>query len=226
MNDLPLPQWKNDACWRRIGVAGDRSCEALAQYGHCRHCPVYADAARRNLERPVDAGYREAWARELARPEPPPAHTDAAAFVFRVGREWLAVPMALVAEVAPPAPAHRVPHRSRGALLGIVNVGGRLLPAVSPARLMDIDTDDVPPPLGRHAFPRLLVLALGAHRYALPVDEVHGVLRHAQAALRPPAATVGNVPRPLVAGIVADSAIEAGLLDAGLLRTQLEALLR
>jgi len=226
MNGLPLPQWQDDACWRRIGVAGDQSCAALAQYVHCRHCPVYAGAARRNLERPVDAGYRETWARELARPEPAPAHTDAAAFVFRVGREWLAVPMALAAEVAPPAPVHRVPHRSRGALLGIVNVSGRLLPAVSPARLMDIETENVAAPLGRHAFARLLVLALGAHRYALPVDEVHGVLRHAQAALRPPAATVGNVPRPLVAGIVADSAIEAGLLDAGLLRAQLEALLR
>jgi len=226
MTHVPLPEWKDDACWRRIGVMGDGSCEALARYGHCRHCPVYAGAAQRNLERPVDPGYREAWARELARPEPPPVRTDAVALVFRVGREWLAVPMALAAEVAPPAPVHRVPHRSRGALLGIVNVGGRLLPAVSLARLMDIDTDDVPAPLGRPAFPRLLVLALGAHRYALPVDEVHGVLRHAQAALRAPAATVGNVPRPLVAGMVADSAIEAGLLDAGLLRAQLEALLR
>jgi chemotaxis-related protein WspD len=187
---------------------------------------VYAGAAQRNLERPVDPDYRATWARELARPEPAPVHTDAAALVFRVGDEWLAVPMALAAQVAPPAPVHRLPHRSRGALLGIVNVGGRLLPAVSPARLMSIDMENVMPPLGRHAFARLLVLALGAHRYALSVDEVHGVLRHTQAAMRPPAATVGNAPRPLVAGIIADGIIEAGLLDAGRLRAQLEALLQ
>jgi chemotaxis-related protein WspD len=187
---------------------------------------VYAGAAQRNLQRPVDAAYRDAWARELARPEPPPVHTDAAALAFRVGREWLAVPAALAVEVAPLAPMHRLPHRSHDALLGIVNVGGRLLPGVSLARLMDVDTDGVPPPLGRHAFARLLVLALGAHRYALPVDEVHGVLRHTTGAMRPPAANIGRAPSPLVAGMIADSAIEAALLDTAQLQPQLEALLR
>ncbi|MFS2083061.1 chemotaxis protein CheW, partial [Telluria sp. Tellsp99] len=113
-----------------------------------------------------------------------------------------------------------------GALLGIVNVGGRLLPAVSLARLLNVDTDDVPPPPGRHAFARLLVLALGPHRYALPVDEVHGVVRHAQDAMRPPAANVGRAPPGLVAGVIAAGAIEAGLLDTARLRIELEALLR
>jgi len=226
MKHLPIQEWNEDACWRRIGVSGDRSCPELAQHVHCRNCPVYAGAAQRNLQRPVDAAYREAWARELARPEPPPVHTDVAALAFRVGREWLAVPAALAVEVAPLAPMHRLPHRSHDALLGIVNVGGRLLPGVSLARLMDVDTDGVPPPLGRHAFARLLVLALGAHRYALPVDEVHGVLRHTAGAMRPPAANIGRAPSPLVAGMIADSAIEAALLDTAQLQPQLEALLR
>ena len=70
------------------------------------------------------------------------------------------------------------------ALLGIVNVGGRLVPAVSPARLLGIDTDGVPPPLGRHAFARLLVLAVRAQPFALPVDEVLAILD----ASRPPPA--------------------------------------
>jgi chemotaxis-related protein WspD len=226
MKQLPLREWKDDACWRRIGVAGDRSCPELASYVHCRNCPVYAGAAQHNLQRPVDAAYREAWARELARPEPAPARTDAAAMVFRIGREWLAVPMALAAEVAQPAPVHRLPHRSRGALLGIVNVGGRLLPAVSLARLMDVDTDGAPAPSGRHAFARLLVLALASHRFALPVDEVHGVLRHAQDSVRPPAANVDHAPPPLVAGIIEGDTIEAALLDTARLGAQLEALLR
>jgi chemotaxis-related protein WspD len=226
MRYLPVRAWNEDACWRRIGVAGDRTCPELAHHVHCRNCPVYAGAAQHNLQRPVDADYRADGARELARPEPPPARTDAAALAFRVGREWLAVAMDLAVEVAPPARAHRLPHRSRDALLGIVNVGGRLLPAVSLARLMHVDTDGVAPPPGRHAFARLLVLALGPHRYALPVDEVHGVLRHAQDAMRAPAANVGHAPPGLVAGIVADSALEAALLDTTRLRTELEGLLR
>jgi chemotaxis-related protein WspD len=215
-----------DDCWRRIGVAGDRSCAELDIHVHCRNCSVYADAAQRNLQRPVEPDYREAWARELARPEPQPLPTDAAAMVFRIGAEWLAVPMALAATVAPPAPVHRLPHRSGGALLGVVNVGGRVLPAVSLAPLLGIATAGVPTPLGRHAFERLLVLELNGQRVAVPVAEMHGIMRYATGAVRSPAATLGHLPSPLLTGVVADSAIEAGLLDAARLERELTGLLR
>lgn len=215
-------------CWRRIGVAGDASCAELARHVHCRNCGSYAEAAQRSLQRPVDAAYRAAWARELARPEPPPPATDSAALAFRVGHEWLALPLAMAQSVAPLAPVHRLPHRSPpgSALLGIVNVGGRLAPAVSLARLLGIDTDGVPAPLGRHAFARLLVLGVRSQAFALPVDEVHGVVRHAASAVRPPVATVGQAPMPLLVGSIADSSIEAGLLDGARLERQLEGLLR
>ena len=45
MKHLPVRAWNEDACWRRIGVAGDRTCPELAQHVHCRNCPVYAGAA-------------------------------------------------------------------------------------------------------------------------------------------------------------------------------------
>lgn len=216
-----------DDCWRSIGVAGDRSCAELARHVHCRNCPRHGDAAGRSLHRPLDPGYREAWARELARPPLQDAATDATAMVFRVGAEWLAVPLPLVAAVAPLVPVHRLPHRGQGALLGVAAVNGRLLPAVSPARLLGI-TSSGAKAQGRHTFARLLVLAspdLPAS-FALPVDEIHGVLRHASGAMRPPAATVGHAPPPLVAGIVGGGDLQAGLLDGALLMAQLGGLLR
>jgi chemotaxis-related protein WspD len=237
----PAAALELDDCWRRIGVAGDRSCAALREHVHCRNCPVYAEAAQHRLQRPVDPEYRAAWARELARPHPPQPVLDAAALVLRVGAEWLAAPMALVASVAPLATPHRLPHRSgAGGLLGIVNVDGRLLPAVSLAALLGIDgaADDRAAPVGRHAFARLLVLAAGGQSYALPVDEVHGVLRYAAAALRAPAATLQRTPSALLAGVLdADASIAAssaalgiapdiGLLDAVLLEQRLRGLLR
>lgn len=226
MSTLPASELAIDACWRRIGVAGDRSCGALDIHVHCRNCPVYAAAAQRNLQRAVEPAYRESWARELARAEPPARVTDAAAMAFRVGSEWLAVPLALLASVAPMAPAHRLPHRSGGALLGVVSVDGRLAPAISLALLLGIDVQHTPPPLGRHAFARLLVLAFDAQTYAVPVDEVHGVLRHASAAMRAPAAAIERAPHPLLAGVIADSNLEAGLLDGELLQARLKELLR
>lgn len=247
---------QRDTCWRSIGVQGDRSCAELARHGHCGRCPTYTGAARHSLGRPVDPGYGDAWARELARPADAAAVADAAAMVFRVGAEWLAVPLALASSVAPSAPIHRLPHRggahSGSALLGIVAAGGRLLPALSLARLLDIDGSThanagagAAAPAGRHAFARLLVLAEfdahggvrrgaqpGAPAFALPVDEVHGVVRYASAALLPPAATVGRAPPPLVAGVLAGAVrgtagdSPAGLLDARLLTAALKGLLR
>lgn len=232
-----------DTCWRSIGVQGDRSCGELARHGHCGHCPTYTGAARHSLARPVDPDYGDDWARELARPADAGAATDAAAMVFRVGAEWLAVPLALASSVAPSAPIHRLPHRGDSALLGVVAAGGRLLPALSLARLLQIDgSAGAAAPAGRHAFARLLVLAEhgsqrrpqrgaqpGAPAFALPVDEVHGVVRYAGAALLPPAATVGRAPPPLVAGVLAAAvpgAAGAGLLDAHLLTAALKGLLR
>lgn len=217
-----------DDCWRSIGVAGDRSCAELTRHVHCRNCPRHGDAAGRSLHRPLDAGYREDWASVLARPPVLDGGTDATAMVFRVGAEWLALPLALAASVAPLAPVHRLPHRSQGgALLGVVGVNGRLLPAVSPARLLGI-TSSGAQAQGRHTFARLLVLASPevATSFALPVDEIHGVLRHASGAMRPPAATVGHAPPPLVAGIIGDGELQAGLLDGALLMAQLGGLLR
>lgn len=227
-------------CWRSIGVQGDRSCAELARHAHCRNCPVYGKAARHSLARPVDPGYGADWAHELARPD---AAADAAsldaALVFRIGAEWLAVPLALAASVAPIAPVHRLPHRGgtgSHALIGIAAAGGKLLPAVSLARLLDIDGATAPAAGGRHAFRRLLVLAEpGAPAFALPVDEVHGVLRHAPAALQPAAGTVGRAPPPLLAGVLGGGEAAAraaagmagiGLLDAGALMAALKGLLR
>jgi chemotaxis-related protein WspD len=225
-------------CWRRIGVTGDRSCPALLDYVHCRNCPVHADAAQRSLQRPVEPEYRAVWARELARPHAPQDTRNAAALAFRIGAEWLAAPMAMVASVAPLARAHRLPHRGgNGALLGIVNVGGRLLPAVALGALLGIEgtgvdgagTDPAPQD-GRHAFARLLVLAAGGQSYALPVDEVRGVLRYAAASVRAPAATLQRMPSALLAGVIGaegnDAAPGIGLLDGVLLEQGLRGLLR
>ena len=100
-------------CWNVIGVRGDQSCPKLATNIHCRNCEVYADAAQRHLQRPVSAGYREQWADHFRQAQQASTPNDAAALVFRIGREWLALPTAMVELVAPQAKPHRLPHRRR-----------------------------------------------------------------------------------------------------------------
>lgn len=180
------------------------------------------DGAGRNLDRPVDDAYRAYWAEVLRQPEPSPEMRDAAALLFRSSRDWYALPAHLAAAVAQPAPVHRVPHRG-GALLGIVNVHGRLVPAVSLAHLLKIDDAPAPPTQGRHVFARLLIVAARGRQFALPVAEVDGMVRYASADLHQAAAHAGS---GLLRGSIILPGRDAALLDTASLVEALHGALR
>lgn len=213
-------------CWNRIGVAGDQSCDKLAVHIHCRNCEVYAGAAQRNLRRPVSDGYREQWAEHFRQPRQQRAAEDSAALVFRVGREWLALPAAVIDSVAPQARPHRLPHRASPGLLGVVNVGGKLLPAVSLGALLGIDETDAPAASGRHTFARLVVLQWEDQSFALPVADLHGIVRYAPGAVGAPAATINKGMLRFLTGVLTRAGMHIGVLDAPLVGHQLARLLR
>lgn len=213
-------------CWNSIGVNGDQSCPKLVQHVHCRNCEVYAGAAQRNLQRPVGPEYREEWASHFRLPAQARSINDSAVLAFRIGREWLAMPAANIAAVAPTAPSHRLPHRDGGALLGIVNVAGKLLPSVSLATLLGVDERDAVSAGGRHTFARLLVMTWDEQSFAIPVADLHGIVRYASGALQPPPATINRGLVRYLTGIVTESTMHIGVLDAALLGHQMARLLR
>lgn len=214
-------------CWNQIGVAGDKSCGKLAPVVHCRNCDVYAGAAQRNLQRPVGDAYRSEWAALLRQPVAQRDTSDMAALAFRIGREWLALPTAMVSEVAPQAPAHRLPHRGgKNGLAGIVNVGGKLMPAISLAALLGIDERDAPARAGRHTFARLLVVEWEDQPFALPVADLYGIVRYASKGLTPPAATINRGLERYLLGVASRDGMHIGVLDASLIGHQMTRLLR
>jgi chemotaxis-related protein WspD len=213
-------------CWNRIGVAGDQSCEKLVRHVHCRNCEVYAGAAQRNLQRPVDDGYREEWAVHFRQARQVATRADRAVLVFRVGREWLALPAAIIDSVAPEGSSHRLPHRSGAGLLGVVNVGGKLLPSISLASLLGIDRDDTPKAAGRHTFARLVVMQWEDQAFALPVADLHGIVRYRASALAASAATINKGLVRFLDGVLSEAGMHIGVLDAPLVAHQMARLLR
>ena len=213
-------------CWNRIGVAGDQSCEKLAVHVHCRNCEVYAGAAQRNLQRPVSDGYREQWAVHFRQAQQARTRADSAALVFRIGREWLALPAALIDSVAPQGASHRLPHRSGAGLLGVANVGGTLLPSIALATLLGIDDSDTPAAGGRHTFARLVVMRWEDQAYALPVADLHGIVRYTASALTAPAATINKGLVRFLDGVLSEAGMHIGVLDAALVAHQMARLLR
>jgi chemotaxis-related protein WspD len=210
----PMPE-----CWRRIGVAGDRSCPELEAFIHCRNCPVLAAAARTFFDRAAPAGYLDDWRAILEEPAAAPATDTTSVLVFRIGGEWLALPTAVLVEVTPLRTLHRLPHRSGGVLAGIVNIRGQLQLCASLHELIGIAGG---PPAGGaapldHATGRLLVVerpaAETADRWVFGVDEVAGVHRVTKGMLRAVPSTVGHAGGRLSSALFAWQDRTVALLD-------------
>src|SRR5689334_14088118 len=100
-----------ESCWHRIGVWGDRTCPELRTVTHCQNCPVFSGEGRRFLDSPPPADYAAEWAARLAEPEADVATGLLGVLVFRLGEEWLALPVGVLAEVTHDRKPHRIPHR-------------------------------------------------------------------------------------------------------------------
>lgn len=215
-----------DDCWNRIGVIGDQSCEKLEQHVHCRNCEVYASAAQRNLQRVVGDDYKQDWAAHFRRDATDTQQLDSSCLVFRIGREWLSLPTNMFVSVAPQAKPHRLPHRSGRGLSGIVNVGGTLYPCMSLAELLGIDESEGEAATNRHTFARVLLTQWEDQAYALPVADLHGMLRYASAAVQTPAATINKGLSRFLSGVISHEDMHIGILDAALIGYQLARTLR
>ena len=179
-----------DDCWNKIGVSGDQSCPELAEFVHCRNCPVFGSAARFFFHRPAPADYLREWAGLLARPTVVNSVDQAGMLVFRLGVEWLAIDILSAVEVTSLRPDHRVPHRTNAVFSGLINLRGQLHPCVSLHGLLFVDAIDptINPPIA----PRLILIRKDNETWAFPADEVAGVQQVDRANLQNVPSTLSN----------------------------------
>jgi chemotaxis-related protein WspD len=205
-------------CWNVIGVAGDRSCAELSAHTHCRNCLTYAAAAATRLDRPIAEDAIEIATAYYAAPREVEDAATASCFVFRLGSEWLALPMALLDEVVSARPTHSLPHRRGAVKIGVLSVRGDILVHVSLAGLLGIP-DDGATPAGANgqsrSAPRVVVLADGRGRLAISVDEVMGIHRYDPVVLRPVPATLGQSMISYASALLAVGDRIVGVLDGG-----------
>jgi chemotaxis-related protein WspD len=216
-----------DDCWNRIGIRGDGSCPRLAEYVHCRNCPVHEDAAAMLLDRPLGdidpvTGHADTTNRPWEQPiTAAPLSGDAAdvesLLVFRVGDEWLALPTTVFDQVTGMRRIHSLPHRRNPAMLGIVSIRGALVICASLVELLGLDASTVSVDSSRAAYRRLLVVRSEEQCAVFPVDAVDGVRRFARAAYESVPVTVARTAQPHTRAVVRWQGRTIGLLDAGLL---------
>lgn len=206
-----LPVVAGNPCWQAVGVWGDRSCPELKKHTHCHNCPVFAAAGRRFLDAPSPDGYLDEWTARLAEPVRRTAEGVIGALVFRLGEEWLALPVGVLVEVTVPRRPHRIPHRG-GLLAGMVNVRGELHLCVRLDLLLGIDRPAADRPKGT-ARPRMVVIRRDADRWAFAADDVDLVRRVATADLVTAPPTLARAAARVTRGVVHRDGRAIGLLD-------------
>jgi len=220
MADAPA---RIDDCWNRIGIRGNASCPELKQHVHCRNCPIYADAAARLLDAPSPEGYLTQWTDLYARTKAGSERGGLSLFLFRVETEWLALPAGAVREVVSLRPVHSLPRRGSGAVLGLVNVRGKLLACVSLGWVLGLDRAPALPAQAqgreeeRLETHRLLVIDVPGGPLSFPVDEVHGILHSEAGARQEVPATVAGAAATYVRSVLPWEGRSVGCLDGPLL---------
>jgi chemotaxis signal transduction protein len=194
-----------DHCWRRIGVqGGDHSCERLPQVLHCRNCPVFSAAARTLLDR-ESAARPAGEGLALNRGE----RGKESALVFRLGKQWLGLPPAMVVEVAANPPVRRLAHRTNGRIEGLVNVRGELRLCVSLVEALGLgrrgETDNRA---------RLLLVDDDGQVLAFRCDEMQGLANFNGNEREPPPDTLPGALRQCIGGMVRIENLHVALIDA------------
>jgi len=205
-------------------VYGDGSCPELRSFIHCRNCPVYSSAGARLIDRPLPPNYRQEWSQYFAKENRLAETGSASVILFRIQKEWLAMPTHSFQEVAEKRPIHSLPRRREGVVLGLANVRGELVICISVGHLLQVE-DIIALEVLRLNYQRLLVLQWESSRLAFPADEVHGPQRLHPQDLKPPPATLGLHSTRLAQAVFQWQGRTAGLLDPALLFTNLHGIL-
>jgi chemotaxis-related protein WspD len=203
---------KIEKCWKIIGVYGDGSCEKINSYIHCRHCPIFAKAGRSLLDREITEKAIKEWTEIYSTPKKQEATDSLSVVVFRIHNEYFALKTKYFQETIELKAIHTVPFRTNNVFLGIVNVGGELLLAISAKNLFDLsETLYEIPQIA--SFKRMVVVIFNGHRCVLPVDEVIGVTQISESIIQKAPITLAKSPTSFSSGIFNLNNKNIGLID-------------
>jgi chemotaxis-related protein WspD len=172
------------------------------------------------LDRAISEEYlRERTSHVAAEKSKPVEAGTRSIVIFRIGREWWALPTEVFQGVEDHSPTHALPHRRNGILNGLVNVRGELLLSISLGALLQLEKisaagrDRTAPSPGR-----LLICTGSGGRLVFPVDEVLGVHRYHPKDLRDVPATLAKTGSAnYVVGVLPWEDKTVGCMDAELL---------
>lgn len=209
------PSNSPDACWRRIGIWGDRTCDKLADHIHCRQCPAWSSAAGQLLRESARETDIESHTTRIAAPVIPPETNTQSAIAFRLGANWFALPIERFREITGRRVIHTIPGR-QNAVRGLVNIRGQLLVCIALETILGLpQTDAAPTPTPTPTSAdgerrgRFMVLGDPNGDVVVPVDDVPGIINYSPEKLEPISETDRDAGRHIAGGLSIDERLIA-----------------
>jgi chemotaxis-related protein WspD len=211
------------SCWKTIGVdGGDRSCHELQELIHCRNCTVYAQGGRSLFDQPLPPDYRQMLTTLVGDPrETTKKSSDQQSLslsLFRLEDEWFGLAAAVFHSVATVVPIRRLPGRSNGTFLGMVNFSGELQLCISLKQFLGIA--EIAPATKTTALisPRMVMVQPDQEnldqRWVFAVDEFYGIERINPAQIQPPPTSIVKSKLHLTQGLFDWQGRSVSYLDA------------
>ena len=209
----------DESCWNTIGVwgtTGAERCPRLDDAIHCRNCEVFVAAGRDLLNREFPPGYIDEWTDIVAQKPETKDSQSVSVVIFRLGREWLALPSKLFKEIVATRTIHKIPHRSDDVLLGVANLHGQLRLCFSLKAFIGIP-DSAEEDNDAKSSAKLLVVQKDGECWVFPVDAIAGVYHCGMDAARNVPATLTKAAATYTRVVLLHDQKEVGLLDDDLL---------
>jgi len=138
--------------------------------------------------------------------------------IFRLQKEWVALPANLFQEVTELSVVHTLPHRSNEIFLGLVSIRGEIQLCVSLSHLLGLeDSQPLQQTVNPLVYQRLVVMEREGNRWVFPVDEVYGVQRFSAHHLRPAPVVISKAANTYTQGVLEWQATHVNYLDEELL---------
>lgn len=166
-----------NSCWHQIGVWGDNSCPKLTTAIHCHNCPVYSTAGKQLLDREAPVEYLNERTNLLAQNKEEQKLDTISLGIFRLQKEWFALPVQLFKEVTEPSIVHTLPHRSNKIFLGLISIKGEINICISLHELLGLDLTTTTSNFSPIVYKRMVVMEKEGNQWIFGVDELYGVRR-------------------------------------------------
>ncbi|MCK4742874.1 MAG: chemotaxis protein CheW [Sulfuriflexus sp.] len=206
---------KINDCWNKIGVwsNGDNRCEKLDNVIHCYNCDIYSNAGRSLLNRESPEGYGDDWADILASGKKLKSKNLQSAVVFRLGSEWLSLPVSIINEITLLKNIYDIPHNHNKKIRGMVNIRGELVICMSLGNLLGVEKPDDDFIDDEHSINRLITIREDNGYIVFPVSEIDGIVHYEKEKLATAPDTIRNSTTNLIDGVTIVNDKNIGCID-------------